>query len=104
MPIGKPFATNLRELNLMTKIYAYNYHLKESSPDLDVTAELTGGLLEALFWILDDTNISLLLIGGDFITTPGKSPPMGLDSLFTSGRKLLDITKVRTPRKHFTGH
>jgi hypothetical protein len=43
--------------------------------------------------------VSLLLIGGDFITTPGKSPPLGLDSFFTSSMKILDITQVKTPRE-----
>ena len=97
--IGKPIITNLRELNLMTKIYAYHYHMRESPHDVDVTAELTGELMEALFWTLEETSVPLLLRGGDLIVTPDKTPPLDLDSLFSAGRKILELIKVKTPRE-----
>jgi hypothetical protein len=97
--LGKPIVGNLRELNLMTKIYAYNYQLKQGPHDLDVIADLTGELMEALFWTIDDTSAPLLLIGGDLITTPGKSPPRGLDAFFTTGKVILKLSKITKPRE-----
>jgi hypothetical protein len=97
--IAKPEDKKFMELTFMTKLFGFHHHLSENHQDRDVATELTGDLLEALFQALWGTAVITLFRPGDLNTCPGSTPSLTMDQLYTSGKRIMELSKIKDPRR-----
>jgi hypothetical protein len=97
--IANPIDSSLRDLNLLSKTYAFTYHLQDNPHDIDVTRELAGDLIEAVFWTIGNTGVPNLMRAADLVIT--NKPPIGTTEFFQASKFIMKLAREKDVIQRF---